>query len=165
MTRYSRKQKEAAIARMLPPQNQSINRISEEMGIPPATLYLWRKKAREGGAVIPNEGKPSDRWGSQAKFRVVVETSGMAAAELSAYCRERGIYPDQVKAWRRACEAANAKQDEAERARKAADKALKDELKAVRRELRRKEKALAETAALLALRKKMEAIWGEDGDA
>jgi len=31
--------------------------------------------------------------------------------------------------------------------------------------LKRKDAALAETAALLALRKKAEAIWGDDGDA
>ncbi|RMH37253.1 MAG: transposase [Gammaproteobacteria bacterium] len=89
----------------------------------------------------------------------------MNEAQLSAWCRERGLYPEQVRAWRRACEQANDwDRQQAERL-KAERKADRERLKALERELKKKEKALAETAALLVLSKKAEAIWGEGEDA
>lgn len=44
------------------------------------------------------------------------------------------------------------------------DKAAQRELRRLKKELQRKESALAETAALLVLRKKAEAIWGSSQD-
>ena len=153
MNRYTDGQKEAAIQRMMPPQNQPVKQISEEMGIPVATLYLWRRKAQDDGLVAPGDGKSADGWTSTEKFRIVVETETMAQAELAAYCRERGLYPEQIQAWRGACEIANAQRSEQLRAQKANEKDLHQQIKELRKELRIKEKALAETAALLTLRK------------
>src|SRR5690554_6106137 len=78
----------------------------------------------------------------------------MNEAELSAYCRERGLYPEQVEAWRDAC--MNANEDTAAQAKqlRKARKAEQKRFRQLERELRRKDKALAETAALLALSKK-----------
>jgi predicted Rossmann fold nucleotide-binding protein DprA/Smf involved in DNA uptake len=88
----------------------------------------------------------------------------MNEAALSAYCRERGLYPEQLKQWREACEQANdwdrTQNQRLKETRKADDKRIKE----LERELQRKEKALAETAALLVLRKKAQAIWGEAED-
>ena len=81
------------------------------------------------------------------------------------YCRQRGVFAEQIKAWRTACEQAN-NWDRASSAR--LSQATKDEkkrIKALERDLNRKEKALAEAAALLVLRKKAEAIWGDGEDA
>lgn len=44
------------------------------------------------------------------------------------------------------------------------EKAVKKRIKQLERELQRKNAALAETAALLVLRKKAEALWGKDED-
>ncbi|EWH02358.1 hypothetical protein [Halomonas sp. BC04] len=77
----------------------------------------------------------------------------MNEAELSAYCRERGLHPEQVEAWRGAC--MNANDDAAAQAKqlRQARKAERKRLRKLERELHRKDKALAETAALLALSK------------
>ena len=104
------------------------------------------------------------RVGVAHKFAAVLETAALNESELSAYCRERGLYPNQVKEWRAACEQAN-DWDRAQNKRlqdntRNADKRIKE----LQRELNRKEKALAETAALLVLRKKAQAIWGEFED-
>ena len=95
---------------------------------------------------------------------MVLETAGLNATELSAYCRERGLYPEQVERWRQAATDANEKpvhtlkeQKELERLR-AQDQR---EIKRLKKELTRKDKALAEAAALLLVTKKMQALWGE----
>ena len=93
-----------------------------------------------------------------------METAALNESERAEYCRKRGLYPQQITAWRRACESAT---DWAgERGQRAAvDCAARKKVRALERELQRKEKALAETAALLTLSKKARALWGEGEDA
>jgi transposase-like protein len=131
------------------------------------TLYNWRKSWRLQGEVVPASEKDPEGWSATDKFTVVLETTGLNATELSAYCRERGLYPEQVERWRQASQDANEKpvltlkeQKELERLRAQDQK----EIKRLKQELRRKEKALAEAAALLIASKKIQAFWGEDGD-
>jgi transposase-like protein len=167
MRRYSEAFKADVRRRMTPPHRQSVAQISAELGIHVVTLYNWRKTWRLQGEVVPASEKDPEGWGATDKFTVVLETAGLNATELSAYCRERGLYPEQVERWRQASQDANEKpvltlkeQKELERLR-AQDQR---EIKRLKQELRRKEKALAEAAALLIASKKIQAFWGEDGD-
>jgi transposase-like protein len=167
MRRYSEAVKADVRRRMSPPQRQSVSQISAELGIHVVTLYNWRKTWRLQGEVVPASEKDPEGWGATDKFTVVLETAGLNATELSAYCRERGLYPEQVERWRQASQDANEKpvltlkeQKELERLRAQDQK----EIKRLKQELRRKEKALAEAAALLIASKKIQAFWGEDGD-
>ena len=167
MRRYSEAVKADVRWRMSPLMRQSVARISEELGIHVVTLYNWRKAWRLQGEVVPASDKDPEGWGATDKFTVVLETAGLNATELSAYCRERGLYPEQVERWRQASQDANEKpvltlkeQKELERLRAQDQK----EIKRLKQELRRKEKALAEAAALLIASKKIQAFWGEDGD-
>ena len=167
MRRYSEAVKADVRRRMSPPQRQSVSQISAELGIHVVTLYNWRKSWRLQGEVVPASEKDPEGWGATDKFTVVLETAGLNATELSAYCRERGLFPEQVERWRQASQDANEKpvltlkeQRELERLR-AQDQR---EIKRLKQELRRKEKALAEAAALLIASKKIQAFWGEDGD-
>jgi hypothetical protein len=99
---------------------------------------------------------------SEQKFAVVVETASFNEVELSEYCRRKGLYPEQIQAWRKACMQANAPampQIDQTQARVQAK-----QVKQLEAEVRRKDKALAETAALLVLQKKVQAIWGEPED-
>jgi len=167
MRRYSEVVKADVRRRMSPPQRQSVAQISAELGIHVVTLYNWRKAWRLQGEVVPASEKDPEGWGATDKFTVVLETAGLNATELSAYCRERGLYPEQVERWRQASQDANEKpvltlkeQKELERLRAQDQK----EIKRLKQELRRKEKALAEAAALLIASKKIQAFWGEDGD-
>lgn len=167
MPRYSEAVKADVRRRMSPPHRQSVAQISAELGIHVVTLYNWRKTWRLQGEVVPASEKDPEGWGATDKFTVVLETAGLNATELSAYCRERGLYPEQVERWRQASQDANQKpvltlkeQKELERLRAQDQK----EIKRLKQELRRKEKALAEAAALLIASKKIQAFWGEDGD-
>ena len=164
MRPYSEAVKADVRRRMSPPQRQSVARIAEELGIHVITLYKWRKAWRLQGEVVPATEKDPEGWSASDKFTVVLETAGLNATELSAYCRERGLYPEQVERWRQAATDANEKpvltlkeQKELERLR-AQDQR---EIKRLQKELRKKEKALAEAAALLLVTKKMQALWGE----
>jgi len=163
MSQYSLERKESVVRRMLSPTTISMAELARETGISEATLYLWRNRARIKGEGMTGQSKNPAKWPSAKKFAVVVETASFNEAELGEYCRKHGLYTEQVKAWRAACEKANATAEMA-RAIREAVAAEKRRSKALERELRRKEKALAETAALLTLRKKAAAIWGEGED-
>ena len=90
-----------------------------------------------------------------------METAALNESERAEYCRKRGLYPQQITAWRRACESATDWAGKRGWQQAGVDR----EVRSLKRELQRKEKALAETAALLTLSKKARAIWGESEDA
>ena len=160
--KYSAERKEAVLKKMLPPNNRSIREIAAEEGISEATLYNWRKAARAEGRLLPDGDQTPAGWSAADKFAAVVETAALNEAELSAWCRERGLYPEQIRQWREACEQANDWDRTQNEKLKQARKADQQRLKALEQDLKKKEKALAETAALLVLSKKLEAIWGDE---
>ena len=150
---------------MLPPNNMASRQLSHEEGISEATLHKWRAEARGKGQLLPDADAGPEGWSSRDKFAAVLETAALNETDLAEYCRKRGLYPAQITAWRSACEQAN-DWDRASTARLGqATKEEKKRVKDLERELARKEKALAEAAALLILRKKASAIWGGDEDA
>ena len=163
-TRYTQERRTEIIKRMMPPNNESVARISKEEGISEVTLYKWRKETRAAGSATPGNGQTSDKWNSQDKFLIVMETFAMNEVELAEYCRKKGLYREQIEAWRNVCLQANGQAfDQA----KQLNGRLKEEqkrAKALEKDLQKKEKALAEAAALLLLRKKAQAIWGDDED-
>lgn len=158
---YSDEIREPLLRRMLPPNNESITAISKEVGISEQTLRTWRDKARKEGYAAPGKDAVPDDWSTQDKFLVVVETASMSESELAEYARKKGLYVEQIKSWRDACMNANGGvAQEAARLTKELKTAEQANRK-LRKELDRKEKALAEAAALLVLRKKADAIWGD----
>ena len=160
---YSPERREAVLKKLLPPANRPVTQVAEEEGISAATLYQWRKKARSEGRLLPDSSAEPEGWSSADKLNAVIETAGLSEAEVGAYCRQRGLYPEQIQRWRASCEQANDRRAEQEHQDKEVLKAERRRQRELERELKRKEEALAETAALLTLRKKANAIWG-DGD-
>lgn len=75
----------------------SVADLAIEEGISDATLYNWRKAAREEGAILPSNSAVPDKWSSGDKFRTVLQTAAMTQAELSEYCRKYGLYPEQMR--------------------------------------------------------------------
>lgn len=165
MTIYPEDQKQQLIEQMLAPHHRPVPEIHRETGIPKDTLYGWRRQAqRSQEGEQPSKPVQGERsWSGSEKFAMVVETMTLSEAQRSAYCRKRGIYPEQLQAWKHACEQANGPGKG--KAQGLSDaQAERRRTKELERELRRKEKALAEAAALLVLRKKAQAIWGTDED-
>lgn len=164
MKQYPEERKQAVLNRMMPPENTPVPVLARETGISDVTLYHWRKQARAKGLVVPGDGRNPENWSPEDTFAVVLETAAMNEAELSEYCRKRGLFAEQVAAWKENCLQGNAMAQERSKAARKQARVVQKEIKQLKRELRRKDRALAETAALLALRKKMRAIWGEDAD-
>ncbi len=167
MGKYTEEYKAAIVRRMMPRGTETVVEISQETGVTTNTLYTWRKQSREKGVVMPGEkGKKekTESWSSERKFEVVVQTYMMNEAEISEYCRKRGLYPEQIASWRQMCKKANARAGEEEKRQRRVAREEKKKVKELSRELRRKEKALAEAAALLILKKKAEALWGDHED-
>lgn len=151
---YSQELKDACLRRMLPPNNESITKIAKEEGLSPQTLLNWRTAARKSGNAAPGTDAVPDGWSTQDKFLIVVETTSMNEHDLAEYASKKGLYVEQIKEWRDAC--MNANGGVAKQAAKL-NCELKDsekERKKLEKELQRKEKALAETAAFLVLSKK-----------
>jgi transposase-like protein len=167
MRPYSEAVKADVRRRMSPPNRQNVVDIAQELGIHSATLYKWRKAWRLQGEVVPASEKEAESWSAADKFTVVLETAGLNATELGGYCRERGLYPEQVDRWRKAAQDANAQPLLTMSDQKDLQKRHQEdqrEIKRLQQELRRKDKALAEAAALLIASKKIQAYWGEGGE-
>ena len=159
--KYPKEMKEAVVSRIMSGE-ETISDIGRDTGININTLYRWRDAKHQKGLSATTKYKNADKWSSQDKFMVVFETANLTEIEFSEYCREKGIYPEQVKEWKEACINAN---DNAREKSTKVGKELRVERKEkekLEKELARKEKALAEAAALLVLRKKADAIWGTD---
>lgn len=162
MTHYPEELKASIIARMLPPQNASVPALAKETGIPKDTLYCWRLKARDRGGAGPEQVRQGGAFSSEEKFAIVLETASFNELELGEYCRRKGLYPEQIVNWKKAFI-----QGSTPAASKAEREHLQQQARTIKQlqsELHRKDRALAEAAALLVLEKKVQALWGDTED-
>lgn len=152
---YSAERKAALLKKLLPPESVSVSLLSRQEGIAESTLYTWRIKAMKREGIM----QAKTEWTAEARFAVIVETETLSANELGEYCRQRGLYPEQIKQWRKTF-------IDSEKPAKPPKTDLKTrrEINRLKKELARKEKALAEAAALLVLRKKLKALYGESDE-
>jgi transposase-like protein len=157
MPSYNYQFKEQAVRRLMPPNSQTVSLVSRDLGIAAPTLYAWKRHFESKGFLVPANSSNPEKWDAKSKLAAIIQTASMNEAERSVYCREHGLYPEQLDAWKAAIESAS---NDGEPVSKAALAAERKKNKILERELRRKEKALAETAALLTLSKKARAIWG-----
>ena len=144
------------MARLLPPESATVEAVAREIGVGVATLERWRSDALSRPA-------RERAWTAAARFEAVLTTATLDEAARNAWCREHGIYPQDLAQWRQAATQALATPEET-RASPLQTKQDRRRIKELERELRRKEKALAEAAALLVLSKKLEAIFPKDKD-
>ncbi|MEE1981081.1 transposase, partial [Shewanella xiamenensis] len=103
MARYSPERKEAILKKLLPPHNLTVAEVAREEGIAVQTLYHWRDIARKEGRPVPGKTLTADDWSAEAKLAVIIETAPLSEAEISQYCREKGLYREQVQQWKLEC--------------------------------------------------------------
>lgn len=157
--RYSEETKKEVLSRVTGTEKESVIKVAKEKNINKATIYNWIKDAETEEAV--KISRSNGKWRSEDKFHMVLETASLTEQEISEYCRRKGIYTEDLKAWEVQCMNANNSSVEDSKILKAELKEEKDKNRRIEKELRFKEKALAETAALLVLRKNVHAIWGD----
>lgn len=159
MKTYSEDFKQALVKKALTRPEISPRHIAKEAGIASSTLYGWIKlyaNTREEPA--SNIKKSPEDWTLEERFNMLQETANLSTEALGAYCRQKGIYQHQLSQWRE--DFMKPKKDASKSKELAELKALRVENRALKKELTRKEKALAETAALLVLKKKASLLWG-----
>jgi transposase-like protein len=166
---YSEAFRTKLVQKMLLPNARPVSALAREAGVPEGTLFRWKKETILGGmsADRPDDKaspptKPPQQWSGEEKLAVVLEAAAVPEAELGAFLRRKGLHAAQLAEWRKqmlaALEGRGSKAD-----RKATNVEAR-RVKELEHELRRKDKALAEAAALLILKKKAQAIWGDEDD-
>lgn len=145
------------VRKMLPPGAVSANSLAAEVGVSQGTLSRWLKQARTLGVM----DQPPKKWTPAEKFRVVVEAASIGNDSLGEFLRHEGLHEAQLKEWRAIAEGAFVDAPKTKSSRRSPEA---KKIKELEWEVRRKDKALAEASALLVLKKKAEAIWGDMGD-
>ena len=160
--KYSAAFKAKMVQKML--GGRSANSLAQEIGVNQPTLSKWLRDASSVGVVKrreqsepgKTEGRRPDDWSAEEKLEAVLEAKRLSGTELGEFLRRRGLHEEQLREWEAAA-------IDSLRGRKATGKSAEAKrVKELERELRRKEKALAEAAALLVLRKKANALWGDE---
>lgn len=180
---YTQKFKQAMVKKMLSPGGPTAEALSKKSGVSQPTLSRWK---RDAGIVVEmsknktKERRPKDRT-PEEKFQLVLESSGLKDEELGEFLRKNGVHEAQLQQWKsEALDGLSASVSPKPKKRAASPEAkeirelknqlrrterdYKDKLKRKDKEIVRKDKALAETAALIVLKKKAEALWGDGGD-
>ena len=152
------------VRRMLGPNAVSAKALGQEVGVAQSTLSRWLRETATFAAMEKKDKPPvvaakrAQDWTPDEKLRAVMDTLGLEGEALGEYLRRHGLHRGQLELWRESAKAGLGQSVPTHKA-----KGDSKRIKELERELRRKEKALAETAALLVLRKKANALWG-DGD-
>ncbi len=153
MARYSEKFKGRAVARLLPSESAPVDVVAREVGIGSGTLLRWRDDAQS----MPARGRA---WTAASRLEAVIVTAALDETNKSAWCREHGVYPAELAKWHASATTALAEPEEA-RASPQTTRQDRKRIKELERELLRKDRALAETAALLVLSKKVAVIFNK----
>lgn len=166
---YSKAFKNRMIQKMTGTGAMSAIALSKECGVSQSTLSSWLRKAgsvdvvkrdmstndkRKTGARRPRD------WSVEEKMRVLKQAASLSPEKLGELLRREGLHEADLVRWEQEIRDSLAEA----RAQRAKITAKDKRIKALERELRRKEKALAEAAALLVLKKKVQEIWGEEDD-
>jgi transposase-like protein len=145
---YSDAFKEKMVRKMLPPESVSARALAAETGVGQSTLWRWLHEARS----LDVMAKPTKNWTATEKLDAVTKASALSDNDLGEFLRREGLHAAQLKEWRAAAEAGLSDVSTSKRSPEA------KRIKELEWELRRKEKALAEAAAILVLQKKARAL-------
>jgi len=146
----------------------TVKDIADVLGVGHSTLGKWIALARQQklepmqDKEVPRmkfDKRPQD-WSAEEKLNMVITCASLDENKVSKLCRERGIFSHHIKQWKQ--DFVNGQPAGTAVSTRSDNKTLRQENKALKKELNRKDKALAETAALLVLQKKVNAIWGND---
>lgn len=145
---------------MVGPAALSASRLSREVGVGQPTLSKWLRDA--GGRIgnvkfespppPPRSPRRPEDWSPEERLRAVMESARLSDEELGAFLRREGLQEAVLAEWKAAALEALGPQKKSGKVRE------------LEKELRRKDKALAEAAALLVLQKKVRTLLGDEDD-
>lgn len=164
MTSYSSEIKETMVRKLCLPGGPSALQLSKQTGISQTALSRWK---RELGSPVPMSNRESQDWTAEQKLQAVIETGSMSEGDLGAYLRKNGLHSTDIETWKKEIAIAYGVSVKKPRGRPRKDPELvraEEEIKQLKRDLRRKEKALAEQTTLVMLQKKAQEIWAKYED-
>ena len=138
--------------------NQTIQSVANELNINLTTLKTWMKQKEQDVKPAPQKSKRPEDWSPEERLAALQQSYSLLGEDLNTWCRERGVFIHQLEQWKTDFCSQGDSVDKREEARVL--RTLKEENQSLERELLRKDKALAEAAALLVLQKKFRALLG-----
>ena len=156
---YTEAFRKQALKKVYTRDSRSVKSVAEELNVNPWTLKNWMKTHKEHS--LSKEGTTTKRpkdWSLGERLQMLLESHGMDEEALNAFCREQGIFRHHLQQWREAFETGTSLGSQVNRSEL---RELRQANRGLKSELNRKEKALAEAAALLVLQKKYQALWEE----
>lgn len=165
MTRLSEEAKRSIVEKALTKNGKSLAEIASLHNIGYSTLQKWIFKYKHDMGIAKNSNNSSrnTQLTGPERLQHLLATSTLDETALGAYCREHGLYSFQMQQWKNEFMSENDNQKKEDQ--RSELKALRAENKLLKQDLLRKDRALAETTALLVLKKKADLIWGEpEGD-
>lgn len=163
MRHYSSEMRERMVTKLCSPGGPSVYQLAKETGISQGSLYKWVHTFGKGSRV-GKERRPED-WSPEEKLQAVFDAHGLGEQELGEFLRKKGLHSQHIDAWKQEVTSLVTESKKRGRPRKDPELvALEHENKALKRDLRRKDRALAEQTALVILQKKARELWGTDED-
>jgi len=155
-TKYSEDFKEQALCKAYNRRNdQSIQDVANDLNICLQTLKTWMRKSKlDKSPILLLKSKRPNDWRPEERLDALNQAYGLGGEALNAWCREQGVFVHQLEQWKADFCSQGGSSDKREVA------TLKTEAHNLERQILRKDKALAEAAALLVLQKKFRALLG-----
>lgn len=159
----------ANVVRRMSTSGKTAQALAEELGLSPSLLFRWRKDAGMSGSMQHSDDTPKhpprrpQDWTSEEKLAAVLEAQALTEGELGGFLRQRGLHEATLREWRESV-LRGARAELGGRGDKQSGAAEAKRIRELERELLRKDKALAEAAALLVLQKKFQALMGAGDD-
>ena len=163
MAQYSPERKQAILDKLLSPTLISIAQLARDENIAEQTLYNWRNRAKQQGKTVLTNSKTQE-ISPETKLAIIIDTAKLNETELAEYCRNKGLYPEQIAQWKAQSLTGFSTTEQQTAQVRRQHQTDQKQIKQLKQEIKRKDKALAEAAAILILRKKLNALWGEDED-
>jgi transposase len=167
--------KNAMIQKMTGPEAISASALSKRVDVPQPTLSKWLRMAAVGSSYVfantaheytkmtkVNGPKRPNDWSAEEKLHVVMEAASLDDEQLGEFLRKKGLHLTHLEQWR--LQMLDGLQNGFSKKNDRKNKADAKRIRALEKEINRKDKALAETAALLVLKKKVQEIWGDEDE-
>jgi transposase len=172
---YSDMFKRKMVQKLTGPGALSASALSKDVDVPQPTLSKWLRKT----GIDPSFGFPFNTndtlqmrspvtnkrpvdWSPEEKLQAVLEAAALSDEQLGAFLRSKGLHETHLQQWRLQMLHGLGKQPNSKKPKTSVADAK--QIRDLEKELRRKDKALAETAALIVLKKKVQEIWGDEDD-
>ena len=154
---YAEDFKKAMVQKLLLPGGPSVLSLSRKTGVSEQSLYNWLARYQNKGSAKTQ--RSPRQWTNGEKYDALLEAAGLAGEDVGKWLREKGLRSEHLEIWQQEMKK-NLNQQKKSTELKDAKKRIKE----LERELRRKDKALAEMSALVVLKKKVDALWGDEED-